>query len=96
MDANIQKLFKIPEPKSLCFRMDLSNVFNHPNPVNPSIDLNAGTFGEINNKTGNCSLVAQVRFQFQPGLDLAKAGPATIIVAGPAGTTWHSSWKCRA
>jgi hypothetical protein len=32
--------------------------------VNPSLDLNAGTFGEINNKTGNRSLAAQVRLQF--------------------------------
>ncbi|HLQ78316.1 MAG TPA: hypothetical protein VK210_13235, partial [Terriglobia bacterium] len=64
MDANIQKLFKISEAKSLSVRMDSSDVFNHKNPVNPSLDLNAGTFGEINNKTGSRSLAAQVRFQF--------------------------------
>ena len=64
MDANISKMFKITESKNVSFRMDSSNVFNHSNPVNPSLDLNAGTFGEINNKTGNRSLAAQVRFQF--------------------------------
>jgi hypothetical protein len=64
MDANISKLFKITESKNVSFRMDSSNVFNHSNPVNPGLDLNAGTFGEINNKTGNRSLAAQVRFQF--------------------------------
>ncbi len=64
MDANISKMIKITESKNVSIRMDSSNVFNHPNPVNPSLDLNAGTFGEINNKTGNRSLAAQVRFQF--------------------------------
>jgi len=64
MDANIQKKFRISESKNLSVRVDTNNVFNHPNPVNPSLDLNAGTFGEINNKTGNRTLAAQIRLEF--------------------------------
>jgi hypothetical protein len=32
MDANIQKLFKVTESKSLSFRVDSSDVFHLPTP----------------------------------------------------------------
>jgi hypothetical protein len=32
MEANIQKLFKVTESKSLSFRVDSSDVFHLPNP----------------------------------------------------------------
>jgi hypothetical protein len=39
-------------------------VFNHPNPGDPNLNINSGTFGEIDSKTGNRSLAAQVRLEF--------------------------------
>ena len=44
--------------------MDATNVFNHPSPGNPNLNINSGTFGEINSKTGNRIVQAQVRFEF--------------------------------
>jgi hypothetical protein len=63
-DANIQKSLRIAESKALTFRMDATNVFNHPTPDNPNLNINTGTFGEIDSKTGNRTLAAQVRLEF--------------------------------
>jgi hypothetical protein len=63
-DANIQKSFRIAESKNLTFRMDATNVFNHPTPENPNLNINSGVFGEISGKTGNRTVQAQVRFEF--------------------------------
>jgi hypothetical protein len=65
-DANIQKSFRVAETKNLTFRLDAQNVLNHPTPVLPngSLNINSGTFGEVNNKIGNRSLQAQLRFDF--------------------------------
>lgn len=60
MDANLQKSIRISESRNLTFRLDATNIFNHPTPGNPNLDINAGTFGEINTKTGNRALAAQV------------------------------------
>jgi hypothetical protein len=64
LDANLQKSVRIAESRNLIFRVDARNVFNHPNPGNPNLNINSGTFGEINSKTGNRTLAAQVRFEF--------------------------------
>jgi hypothetical protein len=64
LDANIQKSIRIRESRTLTFRMDAQNIFNHPTPANPGLNINTGTFGEINTKTGNRSLQAQIRFDF--------------------------------
>jgi len=37
-------------------RIDASNILNHPTPGNPNLDINSGTFGEIQTKTGNRTL----------------------------------------
>jgi hypothetical protein len=73
-DANIQKSIKIGESKNLTLRIDAQNVFNHPTPGiptpgsptvgPPNLNINSGTFGEINTKTGNRTLQGQLRFQF--------------------------------
>jgi hypothetical protein len=72
-DANISKNFKINETKSLQFRLDATNVLNHPNPlpIAPSISINPGTtvgsgdFGYLtNSKTGNRQFQAQLRLNF--------------------------------
>ena len=64
MDANLQKSFRISESKNLTFRVDANNVFNHPTPGNPNLNLNSGTFGEITTKTGSRTLQAQIRLEF--------------------------------
>src|SRR5207248_2853835 len=60
-DANIQKSIRVHESKNLTFRMDAQNMFNHPTPGNPNLNINSGTFGQISSKTGNRNLQAQVR-----------------------------------
>ena len=63
-DANIQKSIRIRESKSLTFRMDAQNIFNHPTPGNPNFNINTGTFGQIMTKTGNRNLQTQIRLDF--------------------------------
>jgi hypothetical protein len=68
LDANIQKSIRVHESKNLTLRMDATNILNHPtpgaanNPVN--LNINSGTFGQINTKTGNRILQAQIRLDF--------------------------------
>jgi hypothetical protein len=64
LDAIILKSIRFDESKRLTFRMDASNVFNHPTLDNPSLNINSGTFGQINSKTGSRTLAAQVRLEF--------------------------------
>jgi hypothetical protein len=64
VDANIQKTFKTSESTRVTVRVDANNVFNHPNPGSPNLNINTGTFGEIDEKTGFRSLAAQVRLEF--------------------------------
>jgi hypothetical protein len=64
IDANLQKRIRFAESRSLAFRVDARNVLNHPTPGNPSLNINAGTFGQINTKTGNRTLAAQIRLEF--------------------------------
>ncbi len=63
-DANIQKSIQLDESKRLSLRLDTRNIFNHPTPGAPNLNINSGTFGEINTKTGNRTLAFQIRFQF--------------------------------
>jgi hypothetical protein len=63
-DANLQKKVQIAESKNITFRIDARNLFNHPTPDNPNLDINSGTFGEIRSKSGSRSLAAQIRLEF--------------------------------
>ncbi|PYS33739.1 MAG: hypothetical protein DMG14_31115 [Acidobacteria bacterium] len=63
-DANLQKSVRVAEAKNLTLRVDATNVFNHPTPGNPNLNINTGTFGQINMKTGSRLLQAQLRFDF--------------------------------
>jgi hypothetical protein len=68
-DANLSKTFRLTETKSLQFRMDATNVLNHPNPlpVAPAISINqaSGDFGYLtNDKTGTRAFQAQLRLDF--------------------------------
>src|SRR5439155_7109094 len=50
-DAALSKMVKITESKSLQIRMDATNVFNHPVPANPILNINGNTpFGSIQEK----------------------------------------------
>ena len=73
LDADLQKSIQIAESKRLTFRLDAGNVFNHPTPGAPipgatynpvNLNINSGTFGEINTKTGSRTVQAQARFEF--------------------------------
>ena len=63
-DANVQKSIQITESRRLTFRVDATNVFNHPTPGNPGLNINSGTFGQISTKTGSRSLQAQLHLDF--------------------------------
>jgi hypothetical protein len=65
-DSGLAKSFKIGESRRLHVRMDATNIFNHPQPANPTLDINSQTieFGNINNKTGNRAFQAQMRLEF--------------------------------
>jgi hypothetical protein len=63
-DANLQKKVRIAESRSLALRIDARNIFNHPTPGNPNLNINTGTFGQISTKTGNRSLAGQIRLEF--------------------------------
>jgi hypothetical protein len=64
-DAGLGKRFRITESKSFMLRMDATNVFNHPQPANPNLDINNATpFGNIATKTGVRTFQAQLRLDF--------------------------------
>jgi hypothetical protein len=67
-DANISKAIKITESKALQFRLDATDVLNHPEPTTPILDItgNAATnFGVINLKSSlRRQLQAQLRLNF--------------------------------
>jgi len=68
-DANISKTFRITESKTVQFRMDALNMFNHPTPADPIGLANSGSsfndnFGQITTKTGSRTFQAKLRFTF--------------------------------
>jgi hypothetical protein len=67
-DANISKSIRVAESKSLQFRLDATNVLNHPEPVAPSLNITgtaATNFGLITGKSNlRRQLQAQLRFSF--------------------------------
>ena len=67
-DAGLSKTFKMSESRSLQFRVDARNVFNHPEPITPVMDINNTNFGQIVGASPKSSaareLQAQLRFSF--------------------------------
>jgi len=65
-DANLRKSFTLTESKSLEVRVDATNVFNHPNPNNPELNINGNNdLGVINGKGNQTrSFQGQVRLNF--------------------------------
>ena len=70
-DANLSKSFRISEGKTLQFRLDATNVLNHPDLADPvpqtgqSINTPGITFGQIPTKGGSGSGAAPRAFQAQ-------------------------------
>lgn len=68
-DGNIGKAFKISETKSFMFRLDAMNVFNHPEPSTPIVDINNANFGLITaNATTGAAAKSMLHRQFQAQL----------------------------
>jgi hypothetical protein len=61
---NIQKSIRVHESKTVTFRIDAQNIFNHPTPGNPNLNINTGMFGQITTKTGSRNLQGQIRLDF--------------------------------
>jgi hypothetical protein len=64
VDSNVQKSIRIHESKILTFRVDVTNVFNHPVASSPNLNINSGTFGQITTKTGSRMLSARIHLEF--------------------------------
>ena len=64
-DASLSKEIRLDEARSLQFRMDARNVFNHPEPVAPVVNINDGDFGLIEGKNNrNRQFQLEVRLNF--------------------------------
>ncbi|HLH31207.1 MAG TPA: carboxypeptidase-like regulatory domain-containing protein [Terriglobia bacterium] len=67
-DANVSKMIRIKESKTLQFRLDATDVLNHAEPNAPSLNLTGATatqFGLIGGKSDlHRQLQAQLRFNF--------------------------------
>lgn len=65
-DAALSKMVRISESKTIQVRMDATNVFNHPVPVSPILNINGNTpFGSIEQKGDQRRFFkGSVRFNF--------------------------------
>jgi len=70
-DANLSKSFKVTESKTLQVRFDAQNVLNHPQPANPTLNINAVDlfgnpvpFGQMTTKSQNRTMQGQLRLTF--------------------------------
>ena len=66
-DANVSKLVKVTESKTLQFRLDATDVFNHPEPGTPVVDINVANFGLIT-ATPTATAKSALHRQFQASL----------------------------
>jgi hypothetical protein len=65
LDAAMSKEFQIGETRSLQFRLDALNLFNHPQPANPVLNINSDTaFGNIASKSGTRQFQFMMRLEF--------------------------------
>jgi len=67
-DANLQKVVRLTESKTLEFRIDGSNILNHPEPATPTLSINSANFGLITGanakSTAHRQFQGQLRFRF--------------------------------
>jgi hypothetical protein len=66
LDGAISRSFRISENRRFQIRMDATNIFNHPVPADPNLDINNADvpFGDINTKNGNRQFQLQLRLEF--------------------------------
>jgi hypothetical protein len=64
LDMNLSKRIRVSETKSVEFRVDATNVLNHPNWGTPNTNINSNTFGRITTATGNRSFTGNIRVNF--------------------------------
>jgi hypothetical protein len=64
-DANLSKSFKISESKTVQFRMDATNVLNHPEPANPILAITNANFGQITGANAKSTLHRQFQAQIR-------------------------------
>jgi hypothetical protein len=64
LNTSMSKAFRIREQMNLKFRLDASNLLNHPQPANPGLNINSGTFGNIATKTGTRNIQGVLRLEF--------------------------------
>ena len=80
-DANIAKAVKVSETKTVQFRLDATNVFNHPEPNTPIFDINNANFELITGVNAKSTLHRQ--FQAQLRFNFKKASLDACINGGP-------------
>ena len=67
VDLSVQKRIELAENKTLDFRMDAFNVFNHPQYFGPDTvdgDISSGTFGQIVKAQNPRLMQAALKFRF--------------------------------
>jgi len=62
----VSKAFRISETKRLQLRLDATNLFNHPEPADPNLNINNNDvpFGNIDMKTGVRQFQLGMRLEF--------------------------------
>ena len=63
-DFSILKNFRFWEGKTLQYRAEAYNIFNHPNLGNPNLNMRNGDFNTIINRNGNRTMQMGFRFLF--------------------------------
>jgi hypothetical protein len=71
-NTSMSKAFKVREGMNLRFRLDATDILNHPTPAIPNLSINASTpttgtsgpFGNIASKTGNRQIQGILRLEF--------------------------------
>jgi len=64
-DMSLSKGVDIREDVRFRFRLDIANIFNHPRPTSPSMNINSNTpLGQVGSKSGNRTLQAMLRIDF--------------------------------
>src|SRR5207302_10713226 len=64
-DANLQKAVKLTESKTLEFRVDASDILNHPEPATPTLSINSANFGLITGAAAKSTLHRQFQAQLR-------------------------------
>jgi hypothetical protein len=65
VNSSLSKSIRISETKNLEIRMDATNIFNHPEPSAPSLDINNANFGLIVGTGGTPTAKNNQRREFQ-------------------------------